>query len=262
MTSVDTAAQKLLVECGPLLERWRGQVPASLLAYWSASETGGDRLAVSRDPVLIECGLSQAPLARCLALDVDPFDDDAGVWLLCYEAAQDHDYWARYLTLPRDVLYWILLDYSLGRRAARQVLALCESRTTACGPGRQEQALWLAGNLDLDAIGGWGRVSGAKVAKRLREQARRLCAAADLGPLDGQPGGSPTPRPDGLQRLPRALRSPALVCASNVAPPDVRARALQEVRDYVCQRRSREYQPTATLAWRGRRLLDRLRGVA
>lgn len=260
--TVLSEARSLLALCGHAMDAWRGPVPAPLLAYWAACETGGDRLAVSRDPVLIECGLSQAPLARCLALDVDPFDDDAGVWLLCYEAAQDYDYWSRYLARRIDTLYWMLLDYSLGRRAARQVLALCESRTTACGPGRQEQAIWLASNVDLDAIGGWGSVSGAKVAKRLREQARRLCAAAELGPLDGPPGGSPTPRPDGLQRLPRAIRSPALVCASNVAPPDVRARALQEVRDYVRQRRRREFRPTATLAWRGRRLLDRLRGVA
>lgn len=260
--TVLSEARSLLALCGHAMDAWRGPVPAPLLAYWAACETGGDRLAVSRDPVLIECGLSQAPLARCLALDVDPFDDDAGVWLLCYEAVQDHSYWSRYLTAPRDVLYWMLLDYSLGRRGARQVLMLCESLAATHGASREAQALWLAGHVDLDRHGKWGRVDGAKVARRLRKQSERLDAAAMLGPLDGPPGGSPTPRPDGLQRLPRAIRSPALVCASNVAPPDVRARALQEVRDYVRQRRRREFRPTATLAWRGRRLLDRLRGVA
>ena len=121
-------AQKIEKVYGPTLDGWRGVVPLALLLWWWAHESGGDRLCVSKDRHLIECGFAQVPLARAFALSCDPFNSFGACWIACAEALSDVRYWqatdaddplrraiGRWIAVPDRNLFWTVEeDYSIG----------------------------------------------------------------------------------------------------------------------------------------------------
>lgn len=175
-------------------ETWRGPVPTSLLATQCYLESGGSPYSVSRDPVLIEVGLSQEPLGVAYSLDVDPFSWTGGIYMACMAGRRR---WTRLAQGPLMrtawLPYWTLLSYSLGDAAVRRIL-------DRFGPDPQVILArpW--------AVGAVGRQSAVKVAWRIVRQEKRRKLAAEVGPLDEPPGipaVPPIPRP---APLPLALR--------------------------------------------------------
>ncbi len=252
-------AKRLDHDLGPLLDTMRGPVPRSLLCYWCAAETGGDQFAVSTDKVLIEVGLSQAPLARARALKADPFDLVGGAWLHCYEANADHKRWSQ-VGRGRDILYLMLLDYSIGGGATRHVVSLTE-HYRGRGDTIEARAKWIALNVDLSLpphVHYWGRQSGELVAKRLVKQGDRLDAAAKIGTLDAPVACEPpTAPPEGVPPFPTDLVPMAKVCANREASPDEHRSAWERVRAYAKRRRNAERMSKAPIVWRAARLLSR-----
>jgi hypothetical protein len=132
---------------GAMLDAYRAEVPRGLLAIWITKEAGWDRFALSKDPVLIECGMSQAPLATCRKLDADPFDLETGLWLAGREAVADArqwshatdecgnpECWVEWVTPPGRALWWLTqMPYSIGDGAIDHVLRCSVARSTAQG---------------------------------------------------------------------------------------------------------------------------------
>lgn len=58
---------------------YSGKAPPSLVAVLMSDESGGDPCAVSRDPVLIESGLSQVPLYRAVGTGGEFWREDVHV---------------------------------------------------------------------------------------------------------------------------------------------------------------------------------------
>lgn len=243
---------------GDLIDRYRGVVPRSLLVVQMALESRGDPFAVSKDPVLIEVGLSQAPIARAWRLDVDPFDIEGGIWLGCLEANADAE---RYRALVPDISaadtwYLMLLDYSIGSKAVAHLVRATQAwveRRRVCGiaPGGllADIPAW-AKAMDLALprhARHWGRQSPEIIGVRIRRQVTRLSWAGALGPIDG-PGNVPGPpppatRPPALPAFPTALISAVRIAAHPRATSEQHAKAHAEVEAYVRRRRGQGAQP-------------------
>lgn len=247
---------------GELLDTMRGGVPRAVLSTWIAAETGGDRYCVSRDPVLIECGLSQAPIARAAARDADPFDVASAIWLACVEAQDDARKWALHTpevaVRKRDLLYVVLLDYSVGSGATKHLLAMAEAyrERAATIEGRIR---WVGQSIDLSAsphTGYWGRQSGALIAKRIEKKSRWLDRAADLGPFDGASGPMPPPtRPGDAAPFPGALSRCVL---DRKASTDDHRAAWMRARAYARARRRAAGAAKAPIIWRVSRFMSRV----
>jgi hypothetical protein len=236
---------------GELIDRYRGVVPRSLLVVQMALESRGDLLAVSKDHVLIEVGLSQAPIARAWRLDVDPFDAEGAIWLGCVEANADADRYRAFVPgiSSADTWYVMLLDYSIGTKAVEHVVRA----TQAWVDGRRARGVAPAGLLaDIPAWAKatdlalprharhWGRQSPEVIGVRIRRQATRLSWARAFGPIEGPDyvAGPPPPstRPPALPAFPAALVPAARVSANPRATKEQHAREHAEVRAYARRR--------------------------
>jgi hypothetical protein len=237
---------------GELIDRYRGVAPRSLLIVQMALESRGDPFAVSKDPVLVEVGLSQAPIARAWRLDVDPFDVEGGIWIGCVEANADAGRYRAFVPgiSPADTWYLMLLDYSIGTKAVEHVVratqALVERRRTRGIAPRGLLAdipAWAkATDLALPQHARhWGRQSPETIEMRIRRQATRLSWARALGPIDGPdyvPGLSPpASRPPALLAFPADLVPAARISANPRTTSEQHAKAHAAVRAYVRKRR-------------------------
>jgi hypothetical protein len=233
---------------GELIDRYRGAVPRSLLVVQAALESRGDPFAVSKDPVLIEVGLAQAPIARAWRLDVDPFDVEGGIWLGCVEANADAERYRAFVLgiSPADTWYLMLLDYSIGTKAVEHVVRAVQAwverrRARGIAPGGllADIPAW-AKVTDLTLpqhARHWGRQSPEIIGVRIRRQATRLSWARTLSPIDG-PGYAPVPpppatRPPALPAFPADLVPAARVAANPRATGEQHAKAHAEVKAYV-----------------------------
>jgi hypothetical protein len=263
-------AKEGLAKYGTMIDAYRAEVPRGLLAYWITLEAGWDRFAVSKDPVLIECGNSQVPLARARRLDADPFDLETGLWLAGREAVEDCRKMqaradiAEWLTPPGRALWWaVQMPYSIGDGALDRVLACSIARAAAQGHDPRTFGLlaavrdWLA-VADLDSPHHkrfWGRQSGDKIRERCLKHMDWLDAADKVDRLDGLPGGEPPMgRPARLLGFPRDLIHEADVCDDRDATKEQHARARAAVVAYCAKRRKLESAPRApvvhrVLAW-------------
>lgn len=258
--SVTSIAKRVQHQWGLLLDRFRGAVPRSVLCDWIARETGGDRFAVSRDPVLIEVGLSQAPLARARALGCDPFDHVGACWLAGYEAVADAKRWTRTLAdegngrwldkADRNLWYVCQMDYSVGTRGLGHFLrgAILTAEKAGRIPsdlGLMNEAISFVCSIDLSRPphrAFIGRQSPEIVVKRFLKHRDWIKAAEKIGPVDGAPPGwdPPDSPPEGVQPFPTALLSAALTCADKSATAEEHARAHADVKAYAIARRRRE----------------------
>lgn len=282
-------ARKAKKAHGPTLDRFRSFVPLALLLDWIARETNWFRFSVSRDPVLIEVGWSQAPLARAWQADVDPFDAVGACWLACREAIDDGLFWqgggvrrgedpetwqedlAAWLAKPGpDLWYCVQMDYSVGSGAFRRILRSTLQRAKAAGrgpggAGLMAEVLDWERNTDLAAPAlarAWGRQSPAIISKRIRKHAVWVAQSAELGPLDGPPGGTPPQsRPDGVPGFPAALVEAARVCAraGKGATREEHAAAHADVKAYASARARAEMGRVKGLYWQFRGVLRSLR---
>lgn len=259
--------KRLIVEYGLLLDQYRGPVPLAVLVDWIARETGGDRFAVSRDPVLIEVGLSQAPLARARALDCDPFDDEGGCWLAGYEAVADARRWRRELDtlgqarwLARDdhnLWYVCQMDYSIGTSALRHLITC--ATLSAEHAGRIPSDLGLMGEIINYATANdlslpqharhWGRQTPEVIVARCIKHRTWIEQAATFGPVDGCPPGwaPPERRPAHAPSFPRELIAQVLVCLDKSATADDRKGARKTVEAYAKARKRREGASSAPI---------------
>lgn len=237
---------------GELIERYRGVVPRALLVVQMALESRGDPFAVSKDPVLIEIGLSQAPIARAWRLDVDPFDVEGAIWLGCVEANADAERYRAFVPgiSAADTWYLMLLDYSIGTKAVEHVVRAIQAwavrrRTRGIAPADllADIPAW-AKLTDLalpQHARHWGRQSPEIIGVRIRRQVTRLSWARALGSIDG-PGyvANPPPpasRSPALPAFPTALVPVARVAANPRATSEQHARAHAEMKAYVKPRR-------------------------
>lgn len=237
---------------GELIERYRGVVPRSLLVVQMAIESLGDPFAVSKDPVLIEVGLSQAPIARAWRLDVDPFDVEGGIWLGCVEANADAERYRAFVPgiSAADTWYLMLLDYSIGTKAVEHVVRATQAwverrRTRGIAPAGllADIPAW-AKTTDLalpQHARHWGRQSPEVIGMRIRRQVTRLSWARALGPVDGPSyvANPPPPatRPPALPAFPAELVPAARIAANPRATSEQHAMAHAEVRAYARKRR-------------------------
>lgn len=243
---------------GEVIDRYRGVVPRSLLVVQMALESRGDPCAVSKDPVLIEVGLAQAPIARAWRMDVDPFDAEGSIWLGCLEANLDAE---RYRGLvagisAADTWYLMLLDYSIGTKAVEHVVRAAQAwverrRARGVPPGGllADIPAW-AKVTDLalpQHARHWGRQSPEIIGVRIRRQVTRLSWARELGPIDGAGPASgplpPAPRPPALPAFPADLVPAARISANPRATSEQHARAHGEVKAYARRRRAQAGQP-------------------
>ena len=237
---------------GELIDRYRRVVPQSLLVVQMALESRSDPFAVSKDLVLIEVGLAQAPIARAWRMDVDPFDAEGAIWLGCVEANADAE---RYRACvpgisPTDTWYLMLLDYSIGTKAVEHVVRATQAwverrRTRGIAPAGLlvDIPTWAkATDLALPQHARhWGRQSPEVIGVRIRRQVTRLSWARAVGPIDGPSYSSgplpPTTRPPALPAFPADLVAAARISANPRATSEQHARAHAEVRACVRKRR-------------------------
>ncbi|MBN1773601.1 MAG: hypothetical protein JXB32_20225 [Deltaproteobacteria bacterium] len=237
---------------GELVDRYRGIVPRTLLVVQMALESRGDPFAVSKDPVLIEVGLSQAPLARAWRMDVDPFDVEGGIWLGCVEANAAAERYREFVPgiSAADTWYLMLLSYSAGRKAVEHILRTTQSWVER----RRARGITSSGLLaDIPAWAKvtdlalpqharhWGRQSPEIIGVRIRRQVTRLSWARALGPIDG-PDYIPEPpppatRPSALPAFPTDLVPAARIAANPRATSEQHAKAHAEVKGYARRRR-------------------------
>jgi hypothetical protein len=273
------------------LSQFHGDVPPAVLLDWILRETGGNRFAVSRDPVLVEVGWSQAPLARARFLGVDPFDEIGGAWLACIEAALDVARWQHRLDgwamRPRDALYLAQMSYSVGDGCLAHVAQTAIDRARKGGRTPADRGL-AAECIDIANLVDWtappwserrGRQTPEQVKDRFSKHARWISEAVKYGPVDDAPHGPPPSdcllRPDGTECPPRELRRlwsgilpdfPAAlvlmsaVCADRSAPPEQREAGWLAVRRYAKARRKAERAPRAPIVFRAMSLLRRAVG--
>jgi hypothetical protein len=239
---------------GNVIERYRGVVPRSLLVVQMALESRGDPCAVSKDPVLIEVGLSQAPIARAWRMDVDPFDVEGAIWLGCVEADADADRYRAFVPgiSAVDTWYLMLLDYSIGTKAVEHVVRA----TQAWVDGRRARGVAPAGLLaDIPAWAKatalalprharhWGRQSPEVIGVRIRRQASRLSWARAFGPIEGPDyvAGPPPPstRPSALPAFPAALVAAARISANPRASWERHLEAHAQVKAHTRRGRAR-----------------------
>lgn len=254
---------------------YAGIVPPSIIATLIYSETGGDRFAVSRDPVLIECGLSQAPLYRFADEDLDPFDAEGGIWLRCRDfnadAAWLMDEYGRIFYEPsRSLWLGCVLRYSIGKRSLEKVIASVEAwrrarlaKDLVVGPDFEADcAAWA--KTDLPHRIQWGRQSSQKIAERVggKKHRRRLDVAEAIDGLrSGCFGSPPATRPAHMPDLPRELDGPCLVARKAYRQTSAENAAnLARVRAYATQARRRARASKAPLTWRVGKALARAIG--
>ena len=239
---------------GELIDRYRGVVPRSLLVVQMALESRGNPFAVSKDPVLIEVGLSQAPIARAWRLDVDPFDVEGAIWLGCVEANADAERYRAFVPgiSAADTWYLMLLDYSIGTKAVEHVVRA----TQAWVERRRARGIALRGLLvDIPAWAKatdlallqyarhWGRQSPEIIGTRIRRQVARLSWARALGPIDGAghaPGPlPPAPRPPTPPAFPADLVPAARISANPRATLERHVEAHAQVKAHARRGRAR-----------------------
>jgi hypothetical protein len=239
------------VRYGEVVDRYRGIVPRSLLVVQMALESRGNPCAVSKDPVLIEVGLSQAPIARAWRMDVDPFDVEGAIWLGCVEANANADRYRAFVPgiSAADTWYLMLLDYSIGTKAVEHVVRAAQAwverrRARGITPGGllADIPAW-AKAIDLalpQHARHWGRQSPEIIGVRIRRQVTRLSWALALGPIDGAghaPGPLPPPtRPPTVPAFPADLVPAARISANPRATREQHARAHGEVKAYARKR--------------------------
>lgn len=258
---------------GPTLDRYREFVPRELLAYWICAETGGDRLACSTDPKLVELGWPQAPIARAFQMGMDPFHVFGGLWCACREALDDAAHWrgvgsddlqrqkiGRWLVKADSNLWYVIqMDYSVGTGALRYILSRAIARAEANKRGPEDRGLMVeaidwASTADLAAHRShWGRQSPEIILKRILKHRDWIHRAAQLGDLDSADPGDACPKslPAGCPRFPTELVQNAKIAARDSTREELKA-SLADVRGYIRRRRRKEYAPKAPI---GKRLV-------
>lgn len=239
------------------VDLWRGLAHRGLCAYRVTEESGGDRFAVSRDPVLIEVGWSQVPLAYAWRRGVDPFTEQGGIYLLCRDEHEAAAKWAEQIPglSARDLAYLTALNYSVGGGATRRLLVLAELARQH-GTTYEERIVWVGEHVDLGTPKNrraWGRQKPEQIRARIAKKHRWLNAAEKIVPFTGQAG--PLPPPDGPGPFPVELIRYARVCESRSATHAEHVATRDAVIAYAKARRRAERGRKAPLLWRlGKRL--------
>lgn len=242
-----------------MIRRWNGLVPAVVIAELIRRETGLNVYAVSFDKVLVEVGLSQAPLWRAWRLNADPFDLETAVWIACREAVDDALRWesavremtdemgggptaANWAQRDRGLWYLCHLDYSVGSSALRHILRCTIRRAESAGRDPDDRGLmdevvgWAeATDLSLPVHSRWwGRQTPKQILDRVRKHKRWILEEARLDDIDRDAGGPEPPmvRPDDLRPFPPELVPAARLCGVPVRGEQAAANH-ERVRQYA-----------------------------
>lgn len=239
-------------QIGDYLRTFQGpRIPIRMLLRLITAESKRDGL--SEDFVLCEVGWASVPLAVAWRHNVDPFDDLSASWLAVHEAESDS---AHYLELfpglfrtnpwPGDLEWAVLLDYSIGTRAAEFVIR------TSLTYGHQGMTLGVQAKSLRDWACEWVRKGIHDETRERRYYGRQTCAqvyariAKDAGrvveifalrdSLEGTPHAT-VERPEGLATFPasKELRKAAKIC-NRTATPEEHLSAWRMVRRYIDRR--------------------------
>jgi len=236
---------------GNLLREYQGPyIPIRMLLRLIAAE--GRRDGLSDDFVLCEVGWASVPLAVAYRYNVDPFDDASAAWLAVQEAEHDAEH---YLDLfdtfaddRADLVWLVLLDYSIGTRAAEFVVRAVEEwwdRTydeqTKPTTFRDSACEWTqkASHVQERERRYYGRQTCATVYARICKNADRVRQIYELPvSLEGTPHTAAAVRMD-LRVLPfphsKELRRAAKIC-NRQATPEEHLSAWKMVRRYIDRR--------------------------
>lgn len=228
---------------GDYLRSFEGKIPTRVLLRLISAE--GKRWGLSDDWVLCEVGWASVPLLTAYLHNVNPFDDRAAAWLAAHEAESDAvNYLEQFpdeLTPHDPDLAWaVLLDYSIGTRAAELVIRAAVRSVPLPADCLMARALaWvqLGPHDEARELRYYGRQTCATVYARISKQVVRTRQAFDLPEeMDSRVRPfSAAPRPSDLPHFPSALRKAAKICRKAVATLEERHAAWETVRAYIAR---------------------------